>query len=131
MTHQTLIVIFIIAFALLFGAFGMQRATLLLSREASIPYQHAAALLPRWYAVVVWILRIVKWSILLYIVISWSWWIALAIFIGDFVLSTVLPIPYSLYASTFRKRIAQIKRDDADFGEYLEHIFESSQIYGT
>jgi hypothetical protein len=131
MTHQTLIVVFIIAFLLLFAAFGMQRATLLLSREASIPYQHAAALLPRWYATVVWLLRFVKWSLLLYIAISWSWWIALAIFFGDFLLSTVLPIPYSFYAPIFRKRIAQIKREDMDVGEYLEQVFQSSRMYGA
>lgn len=129
MTHQTLVVIFIVAFVLEFGAFGMQRATLLLSREASVSYEHTVALLPKWFPAV-WLLRIVKWGALLYIAISWNWWIALGLLIANFVLSAVLPIPYSLYASTFRKRIIQIKRENTDAGEYLDQVLQSSRLYG-
>lgn len=130
MSYQIILVVFIVAFVLEFTAFGMQRATLLLSREASVPYKHAAALLPKWFPAV-WLLRVIKWGALLYIATSWSWWFALALFIGDFLLSAILPIPYSLYASTFRKRINQIKCENEDVGEYLEQIFYSSRLYGT
>lgn len=130
MSYKILLVVFIVTFVLEFAAFGMQRATLLLSREASIPYQHAAALLPKWFPVV-WLLRVIKWGVLIYIATSLSWWFALALFIGDFLLSAILPIPYNLYAPTFRKRINQIKCENEAAGEYLEQIFHSSQLNGN
>jgi len=130
MNHQLLIGVFGVVFVLEFAAFGMQRATLLISREAGVPYQITKWLLPVWFPAV-WVLRITKWGTLLFIAFSWSWGFAAALLLADVVLSAVLPIPYSLYVPSFRKRIAQIKRYDEGAGENLERILNSSKIHGT
>ena len=130
MNHQVLIVIFVAAFMLEFAAFGMQRAILLLSREAEIPYQVAAALLPFWFPAV-WVLRITKWGALIVIAFSWSWAVAIGLLFADFVLSTVLPIPYGMYTPSFRRRIEQIKQKDFESGEFLERVLNASKTHST
>jgi hypothetical protein len=52
MSHQTLVVAFAVLFLVNFAAFGMQRATLLMSREAGVPSQISALLLPSWFPAV-------------------------------------------------------------------------------
>lgn len=130
MNHQILIVIFVAAFMLEFAAFGMQRATLLLSREAEIPYQVVAALLPYWFPAV-WVLRITKWGVLIGIAFSWSWGVAIGLLIADSFLAAVLPIPYGMYVPSFRKRIEQIKQIDFESGEFLERVLNASKILST
>ena len=130
MSHEALIAVFVAVFLLEFAAFGMQRTTLLLSREAGVPYQVAAALLPTWFPAV-WVLRITKWGTLLFIAFSWSWGIAAMLFVADCILSAVLPIPYAAYVPNFRKRITEIKLQDTEAGEYLEHMLNTSKILGT
>ena len=69
----------------MFAAFGMKRATLLLSREAEVSSQVTAMLLPAWYPAV-WLPRVAKWALLLYVALSWSWWVAIVLAILDLVL---------------------------------------------
>lgn len=130
MNHQILVAMFVGLFLAEFAAFGMQRATLLMSREASVPYQVAALILPTWFPAV-WLVRIAKWGALLLIAFSWSWGIAAGLLVADFILSAVLPIPYHAYIPSFRKRIAQIKAQDAEAGAGLEAMLNASKIHGT
>ena len=93
MSHQTLLISFAVCFLLEFGAFGMQRATLLMSREADVPPQIGAMLLPSWFPAV-WLVRICKWAVLLAIAFTWSWGAGIGLLVADVVLSSFLPIPY-------------------------------------
>ena len=72
MSHQTLLTIFVVCFLLEFAAFGMQRATLLMSGEANVPHQIGAMLLPSWFPIV-WLARIGKWGVLFAVAVIWSW----------------------------------------------------------
>ncbi len=130
MSHQFLLAVFVVTFSLEFAAFGMQRATLLISREAEVPYQVAAALLPSWFPAT-WILRIAKWGSLLAITFTWSWGTAGGLLVADFILSAILPIPYGAYMPIFVKRAAKIKNENAKAGELLEQILGASKIRGT
>lgn len=127
MSHEILIAMFVAFFLLEFAAFGMQRATLLMSREAGIPYQVTSLLLPKWFPAV-WLVRLSKWGTVLLIAIFWGWGISVGLIVADFVLSAALPIPYQIYVPAFHKRIVQIKAQDAEIGTALESILRDSKI---
>ena len=129
MSHEILVGAFIAIFLLEFAAFGMQRATLLISREADVSPMIAKLLLPAWFPAV-WLLCIAKWGTVLLIGFSWSWVMAGVLIVADAILAAILPIPYSVYVPSFRKRIAQIKDADARTGAVLEAILNASKIHG-
>lgn len=128
--HKTLIITFAIIFIVEFVAYGMQRAILEMSREAGLPYQVAAIMLPSWYPAV-WILRIAKWAVLIFIAFTWSWIVAGGLLFADFVTSSILPIPYQAYVSSYQKRIDQVKHIDHETGQLLESMLNGSKIYGS
>lgn len=130
MSHQFLLLVFIVAFSLEFVAFGMQRATLLISREADVPYHVASALLPLWFPAT-WILRITKWSCLIAIAVMWSLGVAGGLLVAEIILSAILPIPYGVYMPLFWKRVSQIKKENVEAGEFLEQMLGASKIQGT
>lgn len=130
MNHETLLIAFVVAFILEFGAFGMQRATLLMSREAGVPPQIGALLLPSWFPIV-WLVRLIKWAVLCYIAFTWSWVLAGGLLVADFIISAILPIPYSVYVPFFRSRINKIKASDIEAGDALEQMLSLSKIYGS
>lgn len=116
----------ILAF-LTFAAFGMQRTTLLLSREANTSSRYTAMLLPAWFPAV-WLLVIAKWVLLLNIAVSWSWLMATGFLIGEFSLSAVLPIPYQIYMPTFRRRIVQLRSKNPELADTLDALLKASKI---
>lgn len=128
MSHQNLLISFALCCLLEFVAFGMQRATLLMSREANVSPQISEMLLPTWFPVV-WLVRLLKWIVLFAVAFTWSWGVAIGLLIANTILATFLPIPYSAYISTFRKRISQIKLLDIGTGTKLEEILNGSKIY--
>lgn len=129
MSHQTLLTAYAILFLIVFAAFGMQRATLLISRESGLPPQQLGALLlPPWFPFV-WLPRIAKWGVLVLIGVHWNWWVALGVLITDFLLSSVLPIPYKIYARSFRNRVAHMKRGDPNAAAALEKMLTGSRVY--
>lgn len=130
MDHEILVGAFIAIFLMEFAAFGMQRATLLISREADVSPMIGKLLLPAWFPAV-WLLRIAKWGTVLFIGISWNWSIAGVLIIADTILAAILPIPYSVYVPSFRKRITQIKVTDARSGAVLEAVLNASKIHGS
>jgi len=113
MVYQTILIAFAFCFLLEFLAFGMQRATLLMSREADVPAKIGALLLPSWFPIV-WLVRICKWGILITIVFLWSWSVAIGLLVANVILSSILPIPYGIYIPFFRERILQVKLPPAE-----------------
>ncbi len=130
MSHQTLLITFAVCFLLEFSAFGMQRATLTLSREADVSPQIGAMLLPSWFPTV-WLVRICKWGVLIAVAFIWSLGVAIGLLVADVVLSSILPIPYSAYTPFFRKRISQIKQLDIVAGTALEEMLNASKIHSS
>lgn len=128
MVYQILLLAFAFCFLLEFLAFGMQRATLLMSREADVPAKIGAILLPSWFPIV-WLVRICKWGILITIVFLWSWSVAIGLLVANVILSSILPIPYGIYIPFFRERILQIKQIDTEAGTALEEILNTSKIH--
>jgi hypothetical protein len=128
MSHPSLLLAFSIIFVLEFTAFGMARAALLVSREAGVPYDLASPLLPPWFSAC-WIVRLAKWGVLVFIAYSWSWGVAAGLLVADFVLSSILPIPYRLYLPIFERRIAQIKQKDSEVADFLERLLGASRLY--
>lgn len=130
MNHGLLIGTFVVLFIAEFAVFGMQRATLLMSREADVPNRVAALLLPAWFPAV-WIVTIGKWASLIAIGYSWSWVIAGGLVGAGILLSAILPIPYRAYVPGFRKRIAQIRERDGQVAATLEAMLNASRIHGN
>lgn len=127
MTQEIMLVLFIALAVLMFGAFGMQRTTLLLAREANTSSKATAMLLPAWFSIV-WLPRLAKWGLLFYIAYSWSWWVALGLLAAELLLSAVLPIPHRLYLSVFRRRIEQLRGEHSNLANSLESLLNASQL---
>lgn len=127
MTYQFLVVAYGVLFVAVFAAFGMQRTTLLLSREANTDARTMALLLPAWFPAV-WALRLCKWGLLIAIAASWSLGWAIGLFVLDIFLSSMLPIPYRVYVPAFRARIDQIKQANFELGNVLERTLNASSL---
>jgi hypothetical protein len=109
-----------------FVLFGMQRATLLISREAGIEWRGGGELLlPRWYPVT-WVIRVCKWGLLLAMVVYWDWRYTLGLAIGGYFLSIVLPIPYRAYKGVFRKRVNQLMQQDSNVAIQLQKMLDEA-----
>ena len=105
---------------------GMQRATLLISRNAGVEWRGGGELLlPRWYPVT-WIVIIGKWGLLLAMAILWDWKVALGLAIAGYIVSIVIPIPYRAYKEIFRRRVDQLMQQDPTLASQLREILESA-----
>jgi hypothetical protein len=127
MGHEELILSYLSLTLAMFAAFGMQRTSLLLSREANVSKKVTAELMPLWFPVV-WLPRVAKWALLGYIAISWGWWPAFGLLCTEIVLALRLPIPYRLYVPAFRRRIEQIRKTDPELAYSLEAILDASKL---
>lgn len=127
MTHTALLWSFAVLTAITFGAFGMQRTTLLLAREADVPSGMTAAMLPAWFPLV-WIPRIAKWGLVLYVGITWSWLMCVGLLATDFVVSSFAPIPHRAFIPAFRKRIKQLMDTDPLLSWKLNDLLNASQL---
>lgn len=122
-----LIVAFILSWALEFYLFGMQRASLIISRSNNVDYNTIGRqLLPSWYPLT-WIATIAKYGLLVAIFIIINWKPAIILLVIGFILSSTLPIPYSfLYKRFFRNRVRNIKKEDPARGHLLADILENT-----
>lgn len=120
----------LIAFAgiwiLNFALFGMQRATLLISRKSGFEWRgRGELLLPSWYPIT-WVVIIGKWCLLVAMAIFSDWRYALGLAVGGYLLSVVLPIPYSAYMGVFRKRVNQLMYKDPDVATQLQKMLDEA-----
>ena len=127
MTQPAAIILFVVLACVVFLAFGMQRTTLLLSREANAPAGSTALLLPMWFPAV-WLPRVGKWALVLYIGTTWSWPLALGVAVADFLLAVFLPIPHRMYVSLFRRRIDQLRSSNPEIAHALDELLRSSSL---
>ena len=127
MSHGTQLVLFVACAIINFWAFGMQRTTLLLAREAGVPQQLTAGMLPAWFPVI-WVTIIGRWILLAYTAFSWSWLVAAGLAVADYLFSIYAPIPHWIYVSGFRKRIHQLSKSQPEIAEYLNFILSRSQL---
>jgi hypothetical protein len=115
-------------FSVQFFLFGMQRAALLISRDAGYKWEHSGKLiLPSWFSIC-WPCIIGKWVLLLAMSIIWSWKIALGLVISNYILAAVIPIPYDLYKRIFLKRINQLKLQDPVIGMQLTEMMKKAPL---
>lgn len=96
---------FTIAAAVEMYFFLMQRVPLSLSREHGIDNQVCRFMLPSWYGFV-WISKIAKWIFIVLIWQNFGWVPAVLCVILPYVLSAVLPIPFTHFANIMEKRLA-------------------------
>ena len=85
--------------------FLMQRIPLSLGREHGIESRVCRFMLPSWYRLV-WISKIGKWIFIVLIWRSSGWLPAILCAVVPFVLSGVLPIPFTHFANIMEKRLA-------------------------
>lgn len=90
-----------------FYLFGMQRATLLISRSLKINYIDVAFFfLPYNYTLKVWFIRILKIIVLILIFYFYSFYTSLYVAACGYLLSIVCPIPYKiLYFKKFLNKL--------------------------
>ena len=127
MTFAIATATYVCLFILNFLAFGMQRTTLLISRELGVEPAIAGLLLPKWFPLV-WLIILTKWGVLLFIAMYLSFWFALALGIITFVLSIYLPIPWWKYIPFYRRRIEQLRIVDEKVGQELEAMLGASRF---
>lgn len=122
-----LIITFIVIWVLEFYLFGMQRASLIISRNNNVEWlSFAEQLLPSWYPLT-WIVRIAKYGILLVIFIVINWKPAIILLVVGFILSSILPIPYKLlYKRAFRKRVRKIQSIDQEAGHMFTRMLNNA-----
>lgn len=120
-----MVVVFIIGSIFEFYLFGMQRGSLKISRQNAIPWRgFGEVFLPKWFFSAVWISRIVKYGVLIFILISYGWKFGLILFGAVFLFSIILPIPYKLfYYKIYKKSITENKLlNDSDKEIFLDML---------
>lgn len=124
-----LVVGLIITWIIEFYLFGMQRASLRISRHNSVQWRGVSdQLLPSWYPIT-WVVRIAKYVILIAIFFVIGWKFTVGLLFTSFVLSTFLPIPYRfLYKSIFRNKVAKIKALDTEAGQFYSKMLDSTDF---
>jgi hypothetical protein len=120
---------FTIVWAIEFYLFGMQRASLRISRHNNVEWKGIGEqLLPNWYPLT-WIVRITKYGLLGAILILLGWKLAAGLLVIDFVLSLIIPIPYRLlYKRTFRKKVEKIKSIDEEAGQLFTEMLDNTDF---
>lgn len=107
MTIKILLSLYVLLWLANFYLFGMQRATLLISRSLKINYIDVALfLLPYNYTLKVWFIRILKIIVLILIFYFYSFYTSLYVAASGYLLSIVCPIPYKiLYFRKFLNKL--------------------------
>lgn len=109
LSEETWLGAFAALWLIYFWLFGMQRASLLTSRNAGIEWRGGGELLlPSWYKIT-WLVMLIYWGLLIALAIYWDWRWAAGLGIGGFLLNSVLPIPYSIYKGIFKRRVDQLR----------------------
>jgi ABC-type multidrug transport system fused ATPase/permease subunit len=126
---QPLVLIFIITWLIEFYLFGMQRASLIISRNSNVEWRgYGEYLLPKWYPLT-WIVRIVKYCLLVTILIVINWKLAISLFIIDLIASVIIPIPYKfLYSRTFRNHVKNITKTDPELGNIFNEMLNKANF---
>lgn len=120
------IFIFAIIWMFNFLLFGMQRGTLLISRNAGIEWKGGGELLlPKWYPIT-WIFIISKWGFLLAMAYYADWKYALGLAIISFFLTMIVPIPYRLYKGIYRQNVTSIMQKDPILGIRLKIMLDGA-----
>ncbi len=124
-----LVIAFIISWIIEFYLFGMQRASLRISRHNNVEWRGIGEqLLPNWYPLT-WIVRIAKYGLLVAILIVLDWKLAIGLLVIGFILSTIIPIPYRLlYKKTFRRKVEKIKSIDQEAGQLFTEMLDNTDF---
>jgi len=124
-----LVLAFVITWIIEFFLFGMQRASLLISRSNNVQWKgFGQYLLPSWYPVT-WLFRIGKYGLFIAIFFIIGWKLAFGLLIITFVLSSILPIPYRLlYKNTFRSKVEKLKAIDPETGEFYSEMLNKTDF---
>lgn len=124
-----LVIAFIISWIIEFYLFGMQRASLRISRHNNVEWRGIGEqLLPNWYPLT-WIVRIVKYGLIVAILMLIDWKMAIGLLVVSFIASIIIPIPYRpLYKRTFRKKVEKIKLIDQEAGQFFSEMLDNTDF---
>lgn len=120
------LITYAIIWAVEFYLFGMQRATLLISRKSGVEWRGGGELLlPKWYPAS-WAIIVGKWVLLALIALRGHWKMALALAAVGYLASIALPIPYQIYKKTFRRRIKQLESREPIRATQLRQLLDNA-----
>jgi hypothetical protein len=124
-----LVIAFIITWIIEFYLFGMQRASLRISRHNNVEWRGIGEqLLPSWYPLT-WIVRIVKYGLLITLLIVLDWKLTIGLWVISFILSIIIPIPYRpLYKKIFRRKVEKIKSIDQEAGQIFSELLDNTDF---
>lgn len=87
------------------GGFCIQRVALEVARLTHAPQEIVdQLLLPSWFPLL-WVERLARWGLLIYIAVTWDWKWAVGVWLGFFLATAVMPIPRGFIVGRFRKRL--------------------------
>lgn len=122
-----LVGIYFASWLIMLYLFGMQRATLLISRTSDVEWKSSGVyLLPKWYPIT-WIFRVSKWGILVLVFWQAGWVYGVSCLVADIVLTGIFPIPYkALYSGTFKRRVERVSNQDPELGKFIRYLLTNS-----
>lgn len=125
-----LFIAFIIAWIIEFYLFGMQRASLKISRHNNVSWKGIGEnLLPNWFPIT-WLFSIAKYGLIVAMFFIFNWKIALATLVLSFIISTIIPIPYRLlYSKIFRNKVKKISETDFETGTFYSQMLDNTNFY--
>lgn len=122
-------ILFIIIWVIEFYLYGMQRASLMISRHNNVKWRGTGEqLLPNWYPIT-WLIRFLKYGLLIIILITLGWKLSIALLVLGFIMATVIPIPYrTLYKNIFRKKVNKIRAIDQEAGQFFTEMLNKTNF---
>ena len=118
---------FVAAAAVEMYFFLMQRVPLSVGREHGIESRICRFMLPSWYWIA-WIFKIVKWVLIVLLWRSFGWLPAILCAAIPFILSAVLPIPFTHFANMMEKRLeGELVGPNAEIAVHLIKALRASR----
>lgn len=114
-SNTFLYVAFIATAAIEMYFFMMQRSALEISRDKGIDPREGRRMLPLWYRLV-WPVKAAKWAVAIYIGVSISWLLAVALLAATFIFSIFVPIPHQQFIPMFRNKLVKGIGDSVNTG---------------
>ena len=94
------------------GLFMAQRTALLVCRSEGLPIELKAHFFPPWLLYSIWPVKLGRWVLLLGVVALFGWKPAAGLWLAEFALTPVLPIPHRAVLTLFHAHLSSLTEDD-------------------
>ncbi|MFC1552254.1 hypothetical protein ACFL6P_06770 [Candidatus Latescibacterota bacterium] len=112
-----------------FFVFEFQRFIFQIARANDLIWNDVGnVLLPTWYAPVAWIIRILRWVVLIAMWFFFSWKFAILLIVGHFLFMGIMLIPNSDYVPVLKGRYREFINIDSIEAEAMAQMFNTCRL---